>query len=75
MPIELISCGVPQAILQNVVWALPASRHELIAKDVCEFSVDNSTWVRATTSTTGMTSAWAFVRCTTGNTIVSCKKS
>ena len=75
MPTQAISCGVPQTILQNVIWALPAAQHTLVAQNACELSVDASTWVAVAATTTGTPSAWAFIRCTTGNTIVSCKKA
>ena len=76
MPTQAVSCGVPQQILQNVVWALPASRHLLTVQVACEVSLDNSTYVATpAAATTGVDSSWAFIRCTTGNTIVSCKKS
>lgn len=77
MPTQAVSCGVPQSILQNVVWALPASRHFLTTQVACEVSLDNSTYIAAPAAATnaGVDSSWAFIRCTTGNTIVSCKKA
>lgn len=70
----LISIGYPQTLTQSVVYACPAKACYVVSNAALEFSLDgtNFTAVVAAT-TTGTTSAFPFVRCTTGNAIVSFK--
>ena len=75
MPTELVSCGPPITILQNVVYALPASAGRLHSLAAVEISPDGVTWDALTNSeTVGADVASGFVRCTTGNTTLVFKK-
>lgn len=74
MPTELLSPGRPHTIAQNVVHALPSMAVHLQSSAVVETSLDGSTWAAVSASTTGVTLAALFVRCTTANAIVSIKR-
>lgn len=72
---ELLMSGDSTALLQNVVYSLPAFVCHLTSTVVVETSVDNSTWTALTGSnTTGATTSAKFVRCPSANTLVSVKR-
>ena len=73
MPITLLLLGVPTQILQNIVYALPNRAALVLSSVALEVSQDGSTWVAAPTSTTGMQTAGAFVRCPTAAALVTVK--
>lgn len=73
---ELLSAGRSYTLVQDVVYALPASACRVAAEAAVEVSMDNDTWVALTGANTGTgveTSA-QFIRATTADTIVSVKK-
>jgi len=77
MPITLLSIGIPQAIVQNQVYALPAKKC-LLMTDVAAATIQHSTTeaftsnvaVNISTGTYGPGQAeiaGGFIRCTSGN--------
>jgi len=75
MPIQVIQKGVATPILQNVVYVLPTEAVYIQSLAVVETSIDNSTFTAITASTTGTITTAIFVRCTTGNTTLVCKRA
>lgn len=68
-----ISAGVPTAIAQNVVWALPPRKVTVLATAAVEHSADNSNWTALTAANTvSAPTAAGWLRCTTtgGATVV-----
>ena len=61
MPTQLISCGQPVSILQNVVYALPVKAVVLISDAAVD--VGQSLTGPWTAYTGGSVSAGSFVRC------------
>ena len=75
MPTEVLSCGPAVAILQNVVYAMPACKVRVHSLAAVEISVDGIAWDALTGSeTVGAEAASVFLRCPTGNTTVVLKK-
>ena len=74
MPTFTLQAGVPTVITQNVVYALPPHAVHLQSTAVVETSLDNSVWTAVAASTTGVTVAAVFVRCTTAAPTVSVKR-
>jgi hypothetical protein len=72
-----IPTGVPTAILQNVVYALPAKACIIFSIAAIEISnlVGASFVAEAASATTGLQVSGGFVRCTSANTTVTCKAS
>lgn len=70
-----LSAGVVYTLTQNQVYALPPRKVMLLSDTALEQNVVNSTtgWTALASSTTGVESAAAFVRCTSGNAVVSVK--
>ena len=76
MASESLSPGMPWQIAQNTAYALPACQVMLHSTAAVELSIDGTLWVAsATAHTTGMVTAAAFVRCTTGASNVICKRA
>jgi hypothetical protein len=74
MPIQSIPLGPSTLILQNVVYALPAKLCTILSSAAIDGSTDGSTWSAITgANTVGASTAASFIRCTTGNTTVTCK--
>ena len=72
----LLATGGQNVILQNVIYALPASLTHITASVAIEVSVDGSTWdVLTGADTVGAFCSAAFVRCTTGFSVLHCKRS
>ena len=72
----LLSIGYPQTMTQNEVYALPACKVTVLAQVAVEHSVQVGAGFVALTGseTVGAPTAGGFLRCTTGNCIVSIKK-
>lgn len=68
MPTEVLSAGLTHLLVEDRVYATPASRHFLQSTDVVETSIDGSTWTAVTASTTGIENVAPFVRCTNSTT-------
>lgn len=76
MPLlEILSAGPVYTIVQNQVYALPAVEAFIVSDAVLEFSLQTGAGFAAVAaSTTGMTSAWPYCRCTTAAARVSVKR-
>lgn len=79
MPIQLLSVGYPQQMLQDVIYALPASRVRLFTSDAAPTieQSNSSTFADnvAITLADGMADlAGGFIRCTSGNITVTLKR-
>lgn len=80
MPTELLSIGPPTAMVQNQIYALPASR-VLLFTDAAAPTIQQSNTVAFTANvavalTNGqMELAGGFIRCTSGNITVTLKKA
>lgn len=77
MATEEIQVGVVSTIIQNTVYALPASLTHLTATAAVETGLSSGTTgftLQSTSTTTGLFVSAAFVRCTTGTTTICCKK-
>jgi len=72
MPTQLLSLGPPTTLIQNVVYALPAQLCQINASIACEVSSNQSTWTALANDAT--TSA-GFIRCPTGNAVVTVKSA
>lgn len=73
MPTYSIPLGVPTAIAQNVVYALPARRVRFMSAAVCEYSLLEAgpfTAINPPAGTVGADGVGGFIRCTTGATTV-----
>jgi hypothetical protein len=71
MATTLLTIGPAHAILQNVVYAMPARKVRVHSLAAVEISVDGAAWDALTNSeTVGAEAASGFLRCTTGNTSV-----
>jgi hypothetical protein len=69
-----LSPGVPVTLVQNTVYALPVRKANVYSDSVLEVSnVTNSGFVAVAATTTGTTLAALYVRCTSGNAIVTVK--
>jgi len=79
MPTELISIGPPTTLLQNVVYALPASRCLLFCDTAATLQQSNTlafTNNVALTFVDGQSEvAGGFIRSTAGNAVVTLKKA
>jgi len=71
MPTYSIPLGVPTQIAQNVVYALPARAHVLLAEPACEVA-QTITGPWAAPPAINFQGA-AFIRCTTGAATVTAK--
>lgn len=70
---EFLTIGPAHAILQNVVYGLPARIVRVHALAAVEISVDASAWDALTgAETTGAEAGSCFIRCPGGNTTVTC---
>jgi hypothetical protein len=74
MPTQLLSVGYTQAILQNIVYALPSGRVVRVQADAAvevsnlvAFSPNDAL---TNADTVGAETSARFLRCTTGNTSV-----
>lgn len=66
--------AVIESISQNVVYALPARAIVIFSEAQLEISNHtNSGWQAIAGTTTGVTVSGGYVRCTTGDTVISCK--
>lgn len=71
----LLSIGPPNTVLQNIVYALPANTVRIHASAAVEISFDGTTWDALTNSeTVGAEAASGFLRCTSANATVFCKR-
>lgn len=72
----LLSAGVTNALTQNVIYALPTPACFILAANACELSPTSATtgFVLVAATTTGMQTGAAFIRCTTGATVISVKR-
>jgi len=70
-----VQIGVPITIAQTTAYALPVRLCSLIATTAIQFSADGNTWTAdVTASTTGVSCfGAAFVRCTTGSSVITCR--
>jgi hypothetical protein len=70
-----IQVGVPTTIAQTTSYALPVRLCSILATVAVQFSADGTTWTAdVTASTTGVSCAGAaFVRCTTGSSVITCR--
>ena len=66
--------GVPTVIAQTTAYALPPTVCFIQSTTALEVSVDGTTYVTLTASTTGTTTGATFVRCTTAPTTVIVRK-
>lgn len=67
----LLTIGPAHAILQNVVYAMPARKVRIHSLAAVEISVDGSSWDALTGSeTVGAEAASGFLRCPGGDTTV-----
>ena len=75
MPTELIQKGVATALVQDTIYALPANAVYVRSTAAVEVSlvVETTGFTVLANSTTGTTTAAAFVRCTSGATTILCK--
>lgn len=71
MPLESIPIGPSTTLTQNVVYALPAVSCEIITSLALQSSLDGTNF---TAFTSGIVNG-AFVRCTTGNAVVTLRKN
>lgn len=71
MATTLLTTGVSNTIAQTTSYALPATANFIMSSVAVELSVDNTTWVLQTATTTGLQTAARFVRCTTAPAVVS----
>lgn len=70
----LLTIGPVNDIDQNIVYALPTRTVFIQSNDTVETSLDSTTgFTTLASSTTGVQTSAAFVRCTTANTKISCK--
>lgn len=75
MPTYQIPCGVPTAIAQNVVWALPSFKVRVRAEPNCELAQSpTGPWAAMTGPVEGFDSAASYIRCTTAAAMVTCVK-
>ena len=71
---EVLTIGPRHTLTQNVVYALPARAVYVFADTACQVSHDSSfTSSQAISANTPTVGAGAFIRCTTGAAVVSCK--
>lgn len=68
--IKSLMPGVPELMVQTNSYALPPSTNQLLTTVACELSPDNTTFVLTAGTTTGISTAAAFMRCTTSTTCV-----
>ena len=72
MPTYSVPGGVPTILLQNVIYALPARRHYLMAEPACEVAQSSTgPWTAAPAA--NIPCAASFIRCTTGAATVTAK--
>jgi len=72
MPTYSVPAGVPTTLAQNVVYALPARAFVLIAEPACEVAQTLTGPWAAPPAGMNFQGA-AFIRCTTGVALVTCK--
>lgn len=74
MPQKLLSLGVPLAVVQNEVIALPAKVVRIQSSVAIESSADGTVWSALTgANTTGIETGAAFVRCPTAAAVIVAK--
>ena len=72
MPTYSVPAGVPTIIAQNVVYALPARAHVILAEPACEVG-QTATGPWTAIPAGREFSAASFIRCTTAAATVTCK--
>jgi hypothetical protein len=73
-PTSVMVIGVEMALTQNAIYNAPARAVAFLSSAVIEQSLDNSTYVAVTASTTGMTLIAPYIRCTGVTTCIAiCK--
>lgn len=73
--ISTLSAGLTYPILQNVIYALPPKKIALISDTALEQNVVSGTtgWTALVVANSTVETSAPFVRCTTGNAVVSVK--
>jgi hypothetical protein len=74
MPLNTLSAGLTHTLVQSTVYAMPPVACWVHSKDALELSLNNSDWVAATATTTGLVVTAGFARCTTAATVVAVKR-
>ena len=72
---ELLTIGPPTTLVQNLGYALPATRVLVRASGAIETSQDNSTYAAVTLTNNQAELSAAFVRSTASGTIVTLKRT
>lgn len=71
----LLTRGPVHTLTQDTIYALPARKVRIHTSAAVEVNNSSGTtgWVLLSSSTTGVDTAAAFVRCTTANATITCK--